>query len=795
MSKIKGTTDMANMKDFLTAYYNRLIFREMSHEQFIQFCGYIKDKKATDNQKIWAEELLKKDATGNFVINPDTGLYERKQLPDPLEPSDEFYLGADDKEWKKLFKAFQTAFQSMDGDRKSFKYNDKATDFLNKYFGSHTVGAATIQHLFQYTAATPEAKQKIAPTTSGVSLHSFLKKYQHRLELQLKNWGLLNDDFTYSDLLSGIESEKYNKNPKFRKQMTDVAQAIDSYIAGDTTLQARLGITSSTEIPDLSDTSNWFNDDNISTFRLEQFKHEYPTLLNTLRKESKIRSVFGEHDGGKICGPLNKALGNLKYDDPQSEDYVQPKREDTLTIPEIISEWCGDTYSDCIEKYAKLKGDRLFFSNEAKAICKHLQKNHNPTEGLDAVLKKVGDAKSKLNAAREKKAADHLDWFEKTLTHLQNDPKLSKVWAGALRNGTHMQALIKEMIVRAIKEGKKEECKTAMEIISVLHYDYTTSKVMDALKKSDLSLFSAKELSWNKNKGMQFITNALDTSIKTAFLGIGYAVTMVGNAINLSGRKITQYSDNNKHFQSEHKQYLEDQQASKQNLIDLLAKERGQQTATQRTVNRILGTRGFTQAKTGIENEITRLNNSINDFCQADIQALQQAIIDTADNVNNGTGWTPIANQSDYNKLIAFLDSVQTDTLATPPTLTGTGTSLQSHITNIVNNHASLVNDKKTLQTQRQELDDLINGTDLLNQLNAQIAEHENEVNTWDANHFDEMEELVKHWNLLETGRNTKTGPMYNWFRRLSKKKAQKDLDNNKAAIIAQYNATHSIAA
>ena len=168
MSKTKGTYDMANMKDFLTAYFNRLIFREMSHEQFIQFCGYIKDKKATDNQKIWAEELLEKDATGNFVINPDTGLYERKQLPDPLEPSDEFYLGADDKEWKKLFKAFQTAFQSMDGDRKSFKYNEKATKFLNDYFGSHTVGTTAIQHLFQYTAATPEAKQKIAPTTSGV---------------------------------------------------------------------------------------------------------------------------------------------------------------------------------------------------------------------------------------------------------------------------------------------------------------------------------------------------------------------------------------------------------------------------------------------------------------------------------------------------------------------------------------------------------------------------------------------------------------------------------------------------
>jgi hypothetical protein len=212
---------MASMKDFLTAYYNRLIFREMSHEQFVQFCGYIKDKKATDNQKIWAEELLKKNPrTGEFETVPGTNIYIRKDLPEPQDPADEMYLGADDKEWKKLFKAFQTAFQSMDGAKKDFKYNDKATKFLEQYFGSHDSGGTTIQHLFQYTKATAAGKQKIGPAPAGstaVTLHGFLTKYKNRLELQLKNWGLLSDDFSYDDLLSGIASEKYNKNPKCQK--------------------------------------------------------------------------------------------------------------------------------------------------------------------------------------------------------------------------------------------------------------------------------------------------------------------------------------------------------------------------------------------------------------------------------------------------------------------------------------------------------------------------------------------------------------------------------------------------
>ncbi|MBQ8367648.1 MAG: hypothetical protein IJX43_01130, partial [Alphaproteobacteria bacterium] len=341
---------MASMKDFLTAYYNRLIFREMSYEQFVQFCGYIKDKKATDNQKIWAEELLKKDpATGGFAVRPNTDIYIPKEMPQPDDPTDEFYLGADnDKEWKKLFRAFQTAFQTMDGAKKDFKYNDKATKFLETYFGSHTSGTTPVQHLFQYTKATSTAKAKIGPTPAGstaVTLRGFLSKYKNRLELQLKNWGLLTEDFSYDDLLNGIDSEKYNKNPKFRKRMESVAQVIDGYIAGDITMQQRLGILNPSEIPDCSDVSKWFDDSNISPFRLQQFKNEYATLLNTLRKESKVREVFEQYDEGKISGPLNKALKNQSYDDPKSDDYVQPKRADTLTLPEQAAKWWGDTYS------------------------------------------------------------------------------------------------------------------------------------------------------------------------------------------------------------------------------------------------------------------------------------------------------------------------------------------------------------------------------------------------------------------------------------------------------------------
>ncbi|MBR5153301.1 MAG: hypothetical protein IKW57_00705 [Alphaproteobacteria bacterium] len=788
---------MANMKDFLTMYYNRLIFREMSHEQFVQFCGYIKDKKATDNQKIWAQELLKKDpATGQFLVVPNTNLYVRKDLPDPASPTE----GLNDAEWKKLFKAFQSAFQSMDGAKKDFKYNEKATKFLEKYFGSHTTGGVTVHHLFQYTKATTLGRQVIGPAPAGTvpdkTLYGFLKKYP-RLELQFKNWGLLTDDFSYNDLLDGIENEKYNKNPKFRKKLEQVAQVIDGYVAGDATMQARLGISDPRTIPDCGDTSLWFDDDNISAFRLDQFKNEYKTLLNTLRTDGKIREVFENHDGGKISGPLNKALNNLSYDNPNSDDYVQPKREDTLTMSERLAEWWDDTYSDCLEKYIKLRPDQLFFSPEAKSIFKHLKKAKK-TEGLNDVLKNIGDAKAKLKAARDFKSEKHLAWFEKILKALQSDKKLSHVWAGALKDGTHMQALVKEIMIRAIKEGKKEEAKTALELISVLHYDYTTSKIMDTLKKENLTLFSDGKLSWNKNEGVKFVTNALDKSLKLALMGIGYGITVAGNAYKLSGRKIKRYSDNNGNFAREHDAFLNKQRDDKHDLDVMLHAERVQQAHTQTVVDGIRGTRSYDVAKTDIETSLAGLQTRVNNTQMA-LHQQKQDLLDII--YDSTTGACRISN-TDASAIYHFLEDLNNPTLPTVPvlaapivTIGGITYDLAHMLNRILLRQRVYRQRTANRDTEQDKLNQLVEGKELLDQLNAQIIQHQNEFDNWDTNHVDDLEELVQHWNMLETGRNTKTGPMFNWFRNLSAKKAQKNFNARIPQIITEYNRSHSIAA
>lgn len=804
MSKIKGTTDMANMKDFLTAYFNRLIFREMEYkhyDQFVQFCGYIKDKKATDNQKIWAEENLEKDsATNEFKTNP-AGLYISKQMPDPDDATD----GLSDAEWLKLYKAFRHAFQNMDANRKDFKYNKDATEFLDNNFGTGK--------LFQHTWISEETDKKIYTEPSPPSvqpvkgtLYYFLEQHRRQLESRFRllggYYGVIDDDFTYDDLLKGIKEGKHKTKLSFRKKLLTIVEYIEG--SRGTTEFTNLNI-SSNDIPDMSDYDTWFNDD-IATSTLDAFKRKYTDLLNALRNQSKVRDVFSKHDEGKICGPLNKALGNLTYDDPKSEDYVKPKNEDELSVTQRISEWWSDTYSDTIEKYVKFKGDELFFSNEAKAICKGLPKDLKKTDNMDTVLKGMATAKEKLTAKRDNDALKHLKWFEETMGKIKNNPNMKNTYEGALQHGGQTQAMARAIIKQAIADSETdskaiEKAKTALELLSVLHFGFTTSKVMDEIKKTDFTLLSHNELSWNKNKGMQLITNALDKTVKWAIKGIGYGVTMAKNAYSLSKTKITGYSNGkDDSFKKLHDKYLEDNANKKTNKEHELLNRRQTLTDTEARINSISNGRTPDETKNALNSGITSNKQNIEDK-KSELDKLIKEFKTTLNAYNAGARNTGIDNIDAAEEFASFIinaqEALQQKPIRNIPTTPTTGMSdpLLSKLQTFKTYWKEIEANQEKINKARQELNEFQRGIESVEELKAQIQADEREIAHWDENHLDKMEELVKHWNLLETGRNTKTGPMYNWFRRLSKKKAQKDLDNNKAAIIAQYNATHSIAA
>ncbi|MEE1029828.1 MAG: hypothetical protein UIC65_02280, partial [Alphaproteobacteria bacterium] len=488
-----------------------------------------------------------------------------------------------------------------------------------------------------------------------------------------------------------------------------------------------------------------------------------------------------------------------------------------------------DTYEDTLAKYLRFTGDRLYFSPEAKQIVSALHsENLKPTDGLDAVLKKAGDIKKRLQY-KSPRATGYFDWFTKTMAELQKT--MPKAFEGALSNGRKMRAIISEMILIAVRDGKEKEAQTAMEILSVIKYGYTTSKIMDALKKEDLTLFSDGKLSWNKTKGMQFITKAMDKSIKTAFMGIGYGVTMVGNAFWLSGNKFNGKRD--KRLNGAQQNWEQQTQQERNNLEAQQQQDISQRDANQQTLNDMNSMLGINSANidTHRQNLLTAQQNQQNDMnTLADLQQQQAQLPNEIQQARNELNNLQAQESQLNNELVqagarvAYLQS-EIANPATPPAnlpvfqreldylqraqiphLRGMYTQVTNDITNKQNDINNMFNQLNTvipndiarldasIRTQniannRTELrlNTWTDANSTVQSLSQQIVRRDETLQHWDENHQDKYRQLMAYWDMLETGRDTHTGEMYNWFGRFSKKKAQQDFDAQKQNHINNY--------
>ena len=752
------------MKDFLSEYYKRLIFRDMPIEQFAQYCEYVKANDFNGNMGDW-RSLLEKDPadpTGRtFLIDPATKLYVRKEMltDADLEPAD----------WDKLYKVFQEAFRNMASSRSSL--DEKTVKFLDKYFGKDLSATPPVARMFDHSVATPRVDGIIQN-----DLKNFFVAKESELKIILKSWGYINDSFSYEDLLDGIRSKKYNSDAGFQSRLINIVNGIIGSNQDD--LKKNLNMRRGERIPDLTDIPGGFNTDYVNPYQLNNFKLEYDTILRELYSNSKVFDDFKNYDGGKVSKPITKAKELLNYNDLNSNEYVKPKREDELTIGQRLSDFAKNTYADYFEKYVTLNGDRFFFSGEAKLIVAALNKAKvKPTSGLAGVLKEAGNIEKNLKLAGKFKAAKHAKWFVQTLTEFSNDKNMSRIFAGALNNSTHMKALIRELIIKAVRENKIDEAKTAMEVLSVIKYGYTTSKIMDAIRKEPLSIFSDKGLSWNKNEGMQFVTNALDRSIKYAFTSLGYGITFVGNAIRLSGSKIKKTTGA---LNQERKARLQADADAKNSLDAKIASEQAQ-IATLNSSIAVHTAAGRTEAS--LNADMTRANADRAAAIAAAQNALQPVV-----RWLNPTPETDPDYDAVYDYYEAVVDSFSnggTTQGALPPLpngLTGNGGVLHG-VEAAINTQLQTIGAKTAeYDTANTYLNDLVNATETLSALSDQLARHTEESRTWDDKHHDKVEELINYWNLLEKGRNTHSGPMFSWFGR--KKTQEKKFNNIKGVLI-----------
>lgn len=799
-----------NMNDFLLQYYMQLHFNAMPAEAFAKYQDYLKADDFRGNMKDWKSKLMHQNQNGRW---------EKNALPDPNDANGNFHLS--DSEWEKLFNAFQNAMRGMSANAKSFSDNSKAKAFLDEYFGD------PVTHLFSNGTANQAAESQIQDLKDLLSDNNFRSTLGFYIKDILKD-----SEISYSELISGINSKKYNTDPKFQSTLKQVASYMNYYVHNDQNLAA-----SQYGTKDFSAIESGFDDTTVQQNKLDYFKRNYRTLLNTLHNDSKVYDVFKNFDKGKISKSLDTALGKVDYANKSSKDYLPPKRADELTPLQRLQENISDTLEDYMSKYTKLHGDRLYFSNSAKLIIKAIDgTKFKPTEGIKKVLENSKKIKDNL-LYKSPRATDQFDWLAGTLEEIKNT--MPKAFDGALKNSTQMKALIEEIILKAVRENKIEEAKTTMEVLSVIKYGYTTSKIMDTLSKEQLTIFSDGSLSWNKNEGMKFVTTAMDKSIKAAFMGVGYAITVAGNAYKLSGSK---FNGKTKRVKNKRDAWLNSNTAERQAKTQNNLTENQIDSAEVTNQEHILQGTGITDQT--INQEKQNLNTLKQDAEQkhSDLENATQIYNNAQDLINTDNYYTTQINQlnNEMQQLAAEIAQIDNqlqnpNTFANLPPAAANAlandltmqkrekqklgneklaeaqklrneqlqinqqalANARANIAQYQQNFTNAENLYNTAQAAADSLDTRINdftvASDRIKELNARINKRNEEISNWDENHKDKYKELLAYWDFLETGRNTRTGNMYSWMPGSAKKKQAK-FDATKMARLQAYMSNYNVA-
>ena len=94
---------------------------------------------------------------------------------------------------------------------------------------------------------------------------------------------------------------------------------------------------------------------------------------------------------------------------------------------------------------------------------------------------------------------------------------------------------------------------------------------MDAINQTDFTLFSDKDLSWNKNEGVKMVTGALDKTIKFGVQVAGYATTAAVNTFRKRGIKFDHSGNLQKKVDDRNKKQQTWDDANKNQYLELMA--------------------------------------------------------------------------------------------------------------------------------------------------------------------------------------------------------------------------------
>lgn len=693
----------------------------------------------------------------------------------------------DDEDWTKLFYSFQRSFLNLADkrdkqDSDTQEYIDEHKDFFDKH------GQAEKK-------ARVETLEQIGNTTPATGLLQYLKEHVNEIVIE---------GYDISKIIDGIQKNKFDKSEVFQKKLQSFIYALNNYQIENQSLP------NLPQVDYIVSDKGW--DKSGTPSNLKEFKQKCLQdngFLTPLYKKSKIRDAFKkyEDEDSEISASINSAEKKI------DKEKIPPKREDQLSFPQQIQKLSSDTYEGYLEKYVKFKGDRIHLNPESKDICKAIDKaKFKPTDGLDDLISKSGDISKRLNVTNNARLA--FEWLTSSLKEFQSDPQMSKAFKGALKNGWQMKHLIRELIIKATKEAKEnpkdkndiiKKAKISMEVLSIIKYGNTTSKIMDTLREDESfkTLFSNEKLSWNKNEGVKFVMSALDKTIHTAFLGIGYGITIGVNTIRKAGSKFNGEFGKDKTgaaMKDEHGKFINDTEQKHRDAEDKKTEIdqnlRDKRAARSNALNN-LGLADDENLKANLENKEKEADEAeykaqkkYNEWQEKYDAANQKASEFDAQLEQRKSITDRIASIGELLKDTSLEEEEKNHLLHQRAELRQQlqGMPSEDEINkeranlNLTYLRMAMNNAKSQYDVTHEDKNNRKEKLDAYKNANSEVKIWENKqkaneekLNNWGQENIDVYKELMSYWDFLETGRDSHTGPLYDWSLGNAKNKKNTD--------------------
>lgn len=554
----RGGTMAMTMKDFLLRYFRQLHFDTMPDPVRRRFDSYVDKNDFIGNMKSWRDDLLKKDPVSGNLLKDSDGHYVHNDVPGKDD--------MDEESWTRLYELLQSVFTRLNDNRDSL---DKETvKFLNKYFGNQN-------NIFSPAPLSNETKSAVAnlftafKTLDEDKAFALFGKYCSKDGEPPSKWD-------FQEFKNAIESGSYATDSGIRKTLRKFILGLDRdyedtaytvYGAADPLAARKAAFKEKTGLDidpnSFSDTLNTIYSGLEPTKEITQtdveklFKEtengkstNIRDILKAIHDNEKIAADVGKYDNGKITGQLDKALEKTDYTGKRNEkDYVPEKYDDHLNIFEQAKKDVKDWVDDKLGFFKDFHREHIYHNKEAETIMGAiLAAGISPTSGLGAIIEKKEDIKKNLAGKQPLHSIEYFNWMLDEWERLKNGG-VKNAFNNATKEPGKMRTLAENLgknsadKMTSLDASKRKELKTkttvAMELMEVMEYGTFQGKTVQAINGTEVSIFSDKNLSFNKNNpAIASITSAVDATLKKTIQLAGYVGTGVVNKIRQSSAKM-----------------------------------------------------------------------------------------------------------------------------------------------------------------------------------------------------------------------------------------------------------------